>query len=175
MFSHWAYILVGRDKIGKTGFQRNLVRHLCNVHHHRLRVNTINKITHHRAPRGMRTLFTSNRSYQEKRQKYGSVENYFTSFFKDADLCILSSHAGKSSRPEIAEMISLLRGRCYNVGGVFWSNADHADSQLVAQFSWDEVFWIDNPMLGNNEAIEGQLDRIALQFADMILSRAAFQ
>lgn len=155
MFSHWAYILVGSNNTGKTTFQRDLVYHLCAVRYGRLRTNRVNKITHHRAPRRMRTLFTANRSYQEKKGEYVSVENYFRKFFKGADVCVLSSHAGASSRQEIPEMIHQLRIRCYNVGGVFWSNSDPGNSRRAADLPWD--------------------DRIALQFADMILLRAQFQ
>ena len=175
MFSHWTYVLVGSNDTGKTTFQRYLVRHLCGVRYDRLPLNIVSQITHHRAPRQMRTLFTSNRSYQEKKDKYGSVENYFKKFFRDADVCFLSSHAGGSARQQIAEMISQLRRRCYNVGGVFWSNSDSGDSQRAAGLPWNEVFWINNPILQNKGAIDRQLDLIALQFADMILSRAHFQ
>src|SRR6266478_589014 len=81
MFSHWAYILIGQNDTGKTTFQRHIAFHLCGVRYSRLPSNVVNTITHPRCPKGLKTLFTSNRSFQEKKSIYKSVENYFTHFF----------------------------------------------------------------------------------------------
>jgi hypothetical protein len=172
MFSYWAYILIGRNETGKTTFQRQLIHHLCGVRYDRLPINVVNSITHPRCPRGLQTIFTSNRSYQEKLSKYKSVSRYFERFFNEADLCILSSHARKS---DLSEMIHQLRRYFYNVAGVFWSNADDDQARNIALLPWDEVLRINNPTLENRQAIEKQLDRLAMEFSEFIIARAQVQ
>ena len=71
----------------------------------------------------MATISTMNRSYQEKLSEYGDIESFFSGHFKDAGICILSSHAHSSSEAEIKAMIRELRLRAYNVAAVFFSNA----------------------------------------------------
>lgn len=175
MFSYWTYILVGRNATGKTTFQRHLVYHLCGRRLQRLRRNVVNNITHPRAPRTLLTLFTSNRSYQEKETQYKTVPNYFHRFFTEADVCILSSHTQDPARRRIAEMIRELRRRCYNVAGVFLSNAWDDEAREIATLRWDEVLWIDNPLRESSRVIDEQLDGIARQFSDLILARAQLQ
>lgn len=92
MYSRWAYILVGNNDTGKTSFQRNVVSELCGIKYDRLPRNIVKDINHPRAPRKLRTIFTSNRSYQEKIGEYKTVENYFSVFFREADICFLASH-----------------------------------------------------------------------------------
>jgi hypothetical protein len=123
VFSHWAYILIGENNTGKTSFQKNLVSHLCDKRYERLPRNTVMDITHPRAPKAFATIFTCNRSFQEKRSEYKSIANYFKRFFRDADVCVLSSHTHGESAQEIAEVIQALKRRCYDVAGVFWSNS----------------------------------------------------
>jgi hypothetical protein len=169
MFSYWAYVLVGEDETGKTTFQRNLIRFLCGQQYNRLPSNVVNGITHPRCPRGLETLFTANRSFQEKKSKYKSIENYFAHFFKDADLCFLSSH---SRQQDVAEIIRQLRRRCFNVAGVFWSNAYREEEQEIVALPWTEVLWIHNPPLRPAPEIDDQLMRIAQEFCEMLISRA---
>jgi hypothetical protein len=172
MFSHWAYVLIGNNNTGKTSFQRHLVAYLCDRNYERLPRNVVYDITHPRAPKGLATLFTCNRSFQEKLTEYKSVEHYFNRFFKDADICILSSHTHDDSAVHVGNMIRELKRRCYNVGGVFWSNNYEEEAEEIALLRWDEIFWIDNPLLKNEDAIARQLDRLARHFSEMLIARA---
>ena len=175
MFSHWAYILIGNNNTGKTSFQRNLVSHLTGQYYARLPRNIVKDIKHPRVPRGLKTIFTCNRSFQEKRSEYKSVDYYFKHFFKDADACILSSHTGNDATREIAEMIQMLRRRCYNVAGVFWSNAFTDAAQEIALLPWNELLWIENPLVSGADQITSQLDRIAKHFSELLIARANVQ
>ena len=172
MFSHWAYILLGNNNTGKTSFQRNLVSHLCGKSYARLPRNIVKEITHPRAPKGLRTIFTCNRSFQEKRSEYKSIDYYFKHFFRDADVCMLSSHTTDDASQQIAEMIQMLKRRCYNVAGVFWSNAFDNEAQEITLLPWNEVLWIENPTLNGADQITAQLDQIAKRFADLLIARA---
>ena len=175
MFSYWAYILIGNNNTGKTTFQRNLVSNLCGQAYTRLPRNVLLNITHPQAPRSLATIFTSNRSFQEKRSEYKSVAYYFKHFFKEADICILSSHANGASADQIAEMVVKLKHRCYNVAGVFWSNAFDADAKEITNLPWNEILWIENPILNGAEQIAGQLDQIAKHFSELLIARARTQ
>lgn len=175
MFSYWAYILVGNNDTGKTSFQRNLVAHLCGERYTRLPRNVVKNITQPRAPRRLGTLFTCNRSYQEKLSEYKSVAHYFEHFFQEADICILSSHAHGEARDHVAEMIRELKRRCYNVAGVFWSNDYGSEAEEIALLPWNEVLWVDNPLLRDQERIAAQLDQIARDFSELLIARAHVQ
>lgn len=174
MFSHWVYILIGNDNTGKTSFQRYLLWHLCGQRYTRLQRNIVQSISHPRAPKGLSTIFTCNRSFQEKRSEYKSVENYFRHFFQEEDIGILSSHTHESKN-EVAQMIRELRRRCYNVAGVFWSNAFDDDAREIALLTWDEVLWVENPQLTDKQEIKAQLDQIAEHFSEFLIARASIQ
>lgn len=173
MFSYWAYVLVGANDTGKTHFQRFLIAHLCNIRYERLPINVVNEISHPRAPKGLRTLFTMNRSYQEKRTLYKSLKQFFSKkeFFKDADVCILSSHP---SEEDLAEMITHLKQRCYNVAGVFWSNSYDRRARQIALLQWDERLWVENPHRPPDE-LEAHLNHIANSFSQFLISRSYSQ
>lgn len=175
MFSNWAYVLVGDNNTGKTSFQRFLVEALCQESYARLPRNIVKEIRHPRAPKKLNTLFTANRSYQEKRAEYVSPKNYIKSFFKDADICILSSHSHGSSIQDVQVMLDELRLRAYNVAGVFWSNDYGVDARAISALSWQERLWIENPRLQNEEAIATQIKRQAYEFAEMLVARAYSQ
>ncbi|MGB8541026.1 MAG: hypothetical protein WCD49_05235 [Candidatus Acidiferrales bacterium] len=175
MFSRWAYILIGQDRTGKTSFQKNLIFYLCNERKRRLDTDIVTDITHPRAPKNLLTIFTCNRSYQEKLKQYKSIDNYFKRFFKEADICVLSSHTSHKSAQHVAEMIRKLKRRCYNVAGVFWSNAYDQNAREIALLPWNEVLWIENPILTGDEQIAAQLDQIALHFAEFLIARAIIQ
>jgi len=175
VFSYWAYILIGNNNTGKTSFQRKLVSHLCGQPYTRLPRNVVLPITYPQAPRSLATIFTCNRSFQETRSEYKSVAYYFKHFFKEADICILLSHANGTSAEEIAEMIVKLKRRCYNVAGVFWSNAFDADAKGITNLPWNENLWIDNPILNRAEEIPEQLDQIAKHFSELLIARARTQ
>lgn len=82
MLSKWAYILIGNDQTGKTTFQKALIKELCGYEISRLDVNLIHNINHPDSPRKLKTLSTMNRSYQEKIDLYGSVEEFLKSILK---------------------------------------------------------------------------------------------
>ena len=88
MFSYWAYILIGDNNTGKTSFQRFLVNDLCGTDYQRLPRNLLSGITHPLMPRGISTISTMNRSYQEKTDEYLDVHNFFSNFFAMANICI---------------------------------------------------------------------------------------
>lgn len=175
MLSSWAYILIGNNDTGKTSFQRNLVAELCGELYERLPRNVVKTVTHPRAPKRLATIFTSNRSYQEKLAEYKSVENYFDNFFKDADICILSSHTHGDSREHVEEMIRQLKRRCYNVAGIFWSNTFDAEGREISLLPWQERFWIDNPPSDDQSKVQQQLGRVAHDFAELLLERSHAQ
>jgi len=172
MTSHWAYILIGNNNTGKTSFQKHLLAELCGKQYDRLPSNAANPVTHPRAPRNFATLFTSNRSYQEKLAEYRSVDNYFANFFQDADVCILSSHTSGDSRKHVDEMIRHLWRRCYNVAGVFWSNAFDNNAEEIALLPWQERLWIHNPPLEDKDNIPDRLSDLAHDFAELLLERS---
>jgi len=174
MFSYWSYILIGNNDTGKTSFQRNLLWHLCGQRFGRLPTNIVTSISHPRATKSLGTIFTCNRSFQEKRLKYKSIRYYFKRFFKDADICVLSSHTHRSES-EIAEMIQELKQRCYNVAGVFWSNAFDDDARQIAMLPWTELLWVENPIVRDRERMAEQLDEIAKHFSELLIARAVIQ
>jgi hypothetical protein len=171
MISHWAYILVGDNDTGKTSFQRFLLEALCNLKYQKLPINIVRNIAHPRAPRHFTTLFTANRSYQEKESIYGSVSGYFKNHFKDADVCVLSSHAHTPCIADISSMIDELHGRTYNVAGVFWSNSFGKSGKEISKLSWQERLWIENPPKTGTEKIAAQIRERANMFADLLLER----
>jgi hypothetical protein len=160
-----AFILIGDDKTGKTTFQKYLIWHLCKEWYARLDVNLINKIIHRDSPEKLKTLFTSNRSLQEKMDVYKSIPEYFQNHFKDADICVLSSHVG--SIENIEEMIYQLRLRYYNVNAVFFSNHLDTSTASISTLSWDERIFIKNP--NNPNGWENQIDNQANNFSNMII------
>jgi hypothetical protein len=172
MFSYWAYILIGNNNTGKTSFQRHLISVLCNKDYKTLRRNQEFNITHSRMPRGVQTLFTMNRSYQEKASEYGSVKNFFRKHFQESDICILSSHTHDPSTADLLVMIRELRLRAYNVAAVFLSNGYDTDAQRISRLNWDERLWISNEPI-RAEDIQSQIARLAGEFAHMLIARAA--
>ncbi|MCW3074262.1 MAG: hypothetical protein JWP69_1331 [Flaviaesturariibacter sp.] len=172
MIAKWAYILIGDDQTGKTTFQKWLIWHLCHINKFdRLHVNQVHPIAHRDAPRKFKTLFTMNRSVQEKMaDTYLSMENFFTSHFHDADVCILSSHAHGQSINDISFMINALGDRYYNIGAVFFSNHLNANTQAIARLPWQERISVRNPT--NSEGWEDQVDEAAHYFSEMLIRKA---
>ena len=175
MFSYWAYILIGDNNTGKTTFQRFLVESLCQKTYKRLPKNVVKNIVHPRAPKKLKTLFTANRSYQEKQREYLNPKNYIKSFFQDADVCILSSHSHGSSIQDVQVMLDELKLRAYNVAAVFWSNDYGVEAQKICSLPWQERLWIENPKLKNEDAILSQIKVQAYEFAEMLVARAYTQ
>lgn len=115
------------------------------------------------------------RSFQETRDEYKTVEKYFHDYFKEEDICILSSHAHEGSIAEIREMIKEGRKRKYNVGGVFWSNSNSDETSEISFLDWDERFYLDNPVAENEGKWEEQVDGLAWEFAEILIRRAMIQ
>lgn len=176
MLSSWAYILVGDNNTGKTSFQRYLVEALCGQSYARLPRNVVKPITHPRAPKKLEDLFTANRSYQEKIDEYKSIENYLNKFFRDADVCVLSSHAHGNAITEIKAMFKGLTLRGYNVGGIFWSNAfGGAEKIISSDIPWQERFWIENPPQKDLNKAQAQIRAQAFEFSEILMARAYCQ
>ena len=175
MLSKWAYVLIGNNDTGKTGFQRFLVSELCNRQYERLPRNLLSDITHPRMPRRVATLSTMNRSYQEKIPEYGDVANFFRSYFQEADICILSSHAHAPANDQLRETIRELRLRAYNVAAVFFNNGYNADAAEISILDWDDRLWLDNPAAGTEAAVRSQIEQLANEFAHLLVARAALQ
>jgi bifunctional ADP-heptose synthase (sugar kinase/adenylyltransferase) len=174
MLSRWVYILVGEDNTGKTTLQKRLIYHLCGIDVIRLDRNKTYIITHPDAPERLKTLFVISRSFQETRTDYSSIENYFKNHFKEADVCILSSHA-IDCLTDIRQMIEESRTRKYNVGVVFWSNCETSENDEIALLPWSEVFRFDNQHTDNQEVWEAQIDELAQQFTELIVRRSLTQ
>lgn len=174
MLSYWAYILIGRDNTGKTSFQKYLVHKLCNREYKdRLPSNLVTEITHPRMPRGIETLSTMNRSYQERIRDYGEVSNFFNEHFQDADICVLSSHTNNPAPDHLKQMIGELKLRRYNVAAVFFSNTYDKDTAKISLLDWDERLWIDNPHTEQESDIQIQIARKAEEFAYLLIARAS--
>lgn len=173
MFSKWAYILIGDNNTGKTSFQKFLIEALCQKPYKRRQTcNVVMDIIHPRAPKNLKTLFTANRSYQEKQKEYRNPKNYFKHFFEDADICILSSHSHGSSIKDVQAMIDELNLLAYNVAGVFWSNKYDSDAKKISALPWQERLWIENPLLKSDNLIDIQIKRLAYDFSEMLVTRA---
>lgn len=171
MISKWAYILIGNNDTGKTSFQKWVIWHLCKVDKFtKLNMNLIHQINHRDSPRKLKTLFTINRSIQEKMgESYESIDDYFHRLFQDADVAILSSHSSQHL-PDIEQMMDHLNRRYYNVCAVFFSNHLNFDTQQIALLNWNEKIVINNPE--NNENWERQIEEGANFFANMIIRKA---
>jgi hypothetical protein len=170
MISKWAYILIGDDRTGKTSFQKYLIYHLCGKDKFtKLNTNLVHDITHRDAPRKLKTLFTINRSIQEKMGVYKSVENYFEHYFHDADIVILSSHSHNPCIADIVVMISELKKRYYNVNVVFFSNHLNLQTQAIAELNWHEKLLINNPF--NLKDWRTQIDKGARYFTEMLIKK----
>lgn len=175
MLSKWIYIPIGNNNTGKTTFQKRLIYHLCGITYVRLDRNTIHDINHPNSPKKMKKLSTINRSYQESKKEYDSIKNYFDNFFKDVDVCILSSHV-TDCLDDVMKMIQYGHRRKYNIGGIFFSNQeDTIENQKIAKLKWDERFYLENPVSDNQEVWERQIDNLAKEFSDMIVARAYLQ
>ena len=172
MLSYWAYILIGNNDTGKTGFQKYVVSELCDQQYQRLPRNLMTEITHPRMPRGVATLSTMNRSYQEIAD-YEDVAKFFRNHFKEAEICILSSHAHKPAIDDLKEMIRELRHRAYNVAAVFFSNGYNEDAAEISLLDWDERLWLNNPPAESDSEIQTQIQRLAKEFVQLLIARAA--
>ncbi|MGG5509406.1 hypothetical protein ACPDHN_05590 [Myroides odoratimimus] len=171
MIKRTAYILIGDNNTGKTTFQKMLIKHLTGKSYTTLPTDLIHTIIHPESPRKLETLFTMNRSIQEKmtEEHYTSVSEYFEKKFKDADICIMSSHAGGKSITEIEEMINILQEKYYNVEAVFFTNSIDPSTSEISKLKWNSRNMIQNDY---NEDWESFLTIQAQLFGDMIIRYA---
>lgn len=171
MQTRWLFILIGNDKTGKTKLQKGIIKQLCGLDYTRLDTNVLFNITNLDAPRRLATLFTANRSFQEKRGEYGTVKDYFAKYFKEASAAIISSHS-QSAQTEIEEMIQEGKKRFYNVTGVFFSNAiDDEVRDISSALNWDERVYLDNPTAESGEEIERHINAASVYLADVIIGK----
>ncbi len=171
MIRKTAYILIGDDRTGKTTFQKYLILYLCGIDKfNKLNTNLIHSINHYESPRKLKTMFTINRSIQEKMNEYKTVKNYFENYFKEADICILSSHSHDNCINDIREMIDILNGKYFNVEVVFFTNHLNSYTQEISQLNWDKRNLIENPI--NNNEWENQIKIGAEKFGNLIISNS---
>ena len=171
MRTPWLFILVGNNDTGKTTLQKGIIKQLCSVDYTRLTTNVFLDITCLDAPRRLATLFAANRSFQEKRDEYKTVKDYFSNYFKEASVAIISSHS-HSAKAEIEEMIEEGKRRFYNVAAVFFSNAiDDGVRDISSSLNWDERIYLDNPHAENSEGIENNIAAASAYMADLIIGK----
>lgn len=175
MLSRWIYVLVGNNDTGKTSFQKRLIYHLTGYTYARLDRNVTFEITHEYAPKKLNNIFFMSRSFQETKGEYETIRKYFESYFKEEDICILSSHSDNSCFQELLDVLKEGRKRKYNVGGVFWSNANTDQTSEISCFDWDERFHLENPKVENEAKWKEQIDGLAWEFAEMLIRRAMVQ
>jgi hypothetical protein len=165
------FILIGDDRTGKTTLQKNLIEKICKTSYDRLPTNLEFEIKHPEIKRKYKKISFANRSYQEKREDYISVENFFDFFFKSSDIAFISSHL---SIKDIEEMIKNGHMKFYNVTGIFWSNSianNQSQNSKISLLSWDERLIIQNPLSDDNTQIEKQLNDIAENIVTLLANR----
>lgn len=170
--SKMIFVLIGDDKTGKTTLQKLLIEKISNHFYDRLPVNLVFPITHPEIKRKYRNISFANRSYQEKSDEYGTVEEYFANHFRDADIAFVSSHLNEH---QLSLIIDHSHARFFNVFGVFFSNSIHFNqvtNSRISLLNWDERLFIENP-LTNSELILQQLDAIAESIVDFIINRTS--
>ena len=138
------------------------------------------QLPHPDAPRRLKTLSVISRSYQETKEKYETVENYFKKHFQKADVCFLSSHAANDRDvEEIKEMIEYGKRFFYNIGAIFLSNEVDRDTVVHETISndlnFDESFYLENPKLNDKSQINNQIYSLALDFSELIIRRSHTQ
>jgi hypothetical protein len=167
------FVLLGDDRTGKTTLQKLLIEKICLHSYDRLPVNLIFPIKHPEIKRKYLDISFGNRSYQEKSDEYGTVDEYFNNHFRDADIAFISSHLN----PDHAEqIIQNGHARFFNVVGVFFSNSIHFNllaNSRISSLNWDERLIIDNPINENQNVISNQLNLIADNIVIFIANRAS--
>ena len=168
MIKKTAFILIGDDKTGKTSFQKYLIKYLCGIDKFsKLNTNLVHNITHPESPRKLHTLFTMNRSIQEKMGEYKSVENFFDRYFKNSDISILSSHSHGNCINDIEKMITILKSKYYNVEAVFFTNHQNQKTSKISELNWNSRNIIKNPF--DEKEWEHQIENGAKFFGDLII------
>ena len=168
----WAYVLVGNDRTGKTTFQKMILEHITGSYIDPLHCNLVFDLAAMRSgSRNTHNISLMSRSYQEQKKEYVSIGNFFASFFKDADIAILSSHLYQQ---DIKEMIHELKKRFFNVAGVFFENSIAKDSEKnseIALLEWDERNFIMNPITESKNIYKQYLRKSGAEFTYQILNK----
>ena len=117
--------------------------------------------------------YITNYNKHKKKEEYKSVHEYFEKYFKDADICILSSHLVVA---DVAEMINEAKARFYNVSGVFFSNSIEAEKNLnseISKLDWDKRIVLENPLVesGGEDEISWQIEKMAEYFTNYLLKQ----
>lgn len=154
-------IFNGNDRTGKTTIQKHLLKDLCGQSYKRLVTNIMFDIIHPDIKKKYKNASFGNRSFQEKKKKYISVENYFKNFFRDADVAFISSHLVIE---DIKQMIDIGKSRSFEVIGVFFSNSikyNPVENSQISLLNWDKRLKIKNSVTNDSQQIDLQLKEIA--------------
>ena len=170
--SKMLFVLIGDDKTGKTTLQKLLIEKLTDKGwYEKLPTNQKYNIIHPEIKRKYQTISFANRSIQEKLADYLDVDNYFKSFFTDADIAFVSSHLIES---DVKLIIENGRSLFFNVIGVFWSNSiPNPINRNISALDWNERLVIENPFSDDEKQIDYQLNRIAENFVTLIANRTS--
>lgn len=171
--SRWVFVLIGNDRTGKTGIQKRLVKRLAhNNRDYRLDCNLVFDVKHPLLNRKIQTIAIGNRSIQEKTpDPYKSVDDYFLTHFKDADISLVSTHLS------LQDSMSILTNghrKFYNVCAVFFSNSiqiDRHQNAAIAELNWDDRWLVENPLTEDEELQSTMLDAAADSFVQMLIER----
>lgn len=167
------FVLIGDDRTGKTTLQKLLIHKLYGLSYERLPTNLQFELQYPEIKRKYQTISFGNRSYQEKREDYGTVMEYFQNHFQSSDIAFISSHLVEA---DAREMIAQGRQRFYNVIGVFWSNSIQNHPVQNAQISlldWNERLFVENPPTTDKNQMEKQLSNIADSILLYLINRTS--
>jgi len=168
----WIFVLIGDNNTGKTGFQKKILKHLAGEDRDpRLDCNLSFPITHPNLIRKIRTLSIGNRSIQEKLDVYTDVDNYFANHFKDADICIISTHL---NLPDAEKIVMNCHRKFYNVCAVFFTNsilAQQPANAKISELNWNDRWIVENPPAGEGVKQNQQLDAASNSFMQMLIER----
>jgi len=163
------FVLIGNDCTGKTTLQKLLIEKLCGIQYEKLPTNIALNIEHPEIKRKYSKISFGNRSYQEKINKYGSIDDYFANHFNEQKIAFISSHLNKN---DLENMILNGHRKFYNVYGVFFTNSIDENKPLNSEIStlnWDERFVIENPNVEPKQ-INSQLKKIAENITELLIN-----
>jgi len=163
------FVLIGNDCTGKTTLQKLLIEQLCGVQYEKLPTNIALNIKHPEIKRKYSKISFGNRSYQEKIDKYGSIDDYFSNHFNEQKIAFISSHLNKN---DLENMILNGHRKFYNVCGVFFTNSIDVNKSLNSEIStlnWDERLVIENPKVEPKQ-INSQLKKISENITELLIN-----
>ena len=167
----YLFVLIGNNNTGKTTFQKKLIEDFHGIAYESLKRNKAFLLKTDNAELSGIKISYINRSYQESAPEYGTIENYFNSFFNPQDVAVVSSHLNAN---QVESIIEHGKRRFYNVIGVFFSNSILNEPTLNADISalnWDERLIVDNPFASGKDLIEKQLTAAAKSFAKRLTEK----